>query len=134
MDDMLSKRRHSFGGRHATKLTEGDVRNIRELILSGQTQDEVATKFKVSRSMVGLIAQYERWSDTTHDQEFREKLTSRPARGSAETCKKGHSYADGGFYLSKAGSRLCKTCHRERVARYLENGGAEKKRAGARRA
>lgn len=133
MEDMLSKRRHSFGGRHATKLTEEDVLNIRKLVLSGQTQAEVAEKFNVSRSMVGLICQYQRWSDTTDDQEVRQELTSRPPRGTAEVCKKGHSYADVGFYLSKTGSRLCKACHRERIARYLENGGAEKKRERARR-
>lgn len=41
--------------------------------------------------------------------ERRRRLTS---------CKKGHPY-EGNTYTRKDGSRFCKTCHKERVARYL---------------
>lgn len=62
MHDMLGKRRHSHGEKHATKLTANDVRRIRELCAQGATQINVAKMFGVSRSMVGFIANRKRWT------------------------------------------------------------------------
>jgi HNH endonuclease len=43
------------------KLTEDDVRKIREMVLSGMTHREVAHCFGITRKNVGYIAQRKTW-------------------------------------------------------------------------
>lgn len=131
--DMVGKRRHSFGEAHATKLSEDDVSAIRRRIAEGETQQRVADSFGVSRSMIGKIAKFNCWKLSEGDPATTKILLSRPARGEQTHCRKGHSYEDVGFYLSKKGARLCKACHLDRTQRYLDSGGREKKRATQRR-
>ncbi len=60
-DDMIQKMRHSYGERHATKLNDRDARAVRELVRRGFTQQEIADEYRIARSMVGHIAQGNRW-------------------------------------------------------------------------
>lgn len=131
--DMIAKLRHSYGEAHATKLCDHDVQEVRRLLASGRTQQSLADEFGVSRSMIGHIGQFKRWSLTGQDVATVDTLQNRPAPGESPTCSKGHVYADVGFYKNGSG-RLCKACHRERTQRYLDSGGREKKRAQARKA
>ena len=60
--DMVSKGRSSRGEhRHWARLTEPQVRQIRELRASGRTQPGLAREFGVSRAAIGLIVQRKRW-------------------------------------------------------------------------
>lgn len=133
--DMVAKRRHSHGLRHATKLTETDVIAVRRMLAGGSTQQSVADRFSVSRSMIGQIGRFNRWALTESEPEVADELKSRPLPGQNRTCGNGHTYEDVGVYLNGK-SRVCKACQRERVARYMANGGREKKRqtAAAKRA
>lgn len=131
--DMLSRRRHSFGDAHSSKLSESDVATIRELLFSGATQQSVANQFRVSRSMVGKIARDKVWILSTSDPETREALRQKPMPGDSAECQNGHSYAEVGFYQTADGRR-CKACHKERTAKYLANGGRDKKNEQARSA
>lgn len=45
------------------KLTEDDVRTIRQRVDNGETQAEVADDFDISSSYVSMIVRGERWSD-----------------------------------------------------------------------
>lgn len=118
MHDMIDKRRHSHGERHASKLTEENVREIRKLLLAGLTQQEIATRFRVARSLIGLIGRHKRWTLEGTDETIDGPLLLRPLPGDSPVCRKGHSYAEVGFYITK-GARNCKQCHRDRIARYL---------------
>jgi hypothetical protein len=61
--DMAKKRRSTYGESAArAKLTEDDIRAIRDAIDDGLYQHAVAKQFGVSRSLVGLIAQRKRWA------------------------------------------------------------------------
>jgi hypothetical protein len=129
--DMIGKRRHSFGEAHASKLTEAEVIEVRQLLAGGLTQEAVAAQYGVSRSMVGLISRFQRWRLTDPDPELKVALLRRVRTGEHEVCSKGHVFAEVGFYQN-ANGRLCKACHKIRMQRYLDNGGREKKRARAR--
>lgn len=61
--DAIFRKRLSRGDRHASKLTWGDVCDIRRRLRDGQTQQHVAEIHRVSRSLVGLIGQGLRWSE-----------------------------------------------------------------------
>lgn len=72
VDDMMRKRRHgshrgrvSFarGEQHGqAKLTSADVRVIRRrLAEGGSTQQEIATDYRVSRGLIGMIGRREIW-------------------------------------------------------------------------
>lgn len=125
--DMVARRRHRHGEAHATKLTERDVVAIREMLAGGSKQHEVASRFGVARSTVGLIGRYKIWALTQDDDpSIKDGLIAKPIPGKAEACSKGHLYADVGFYQT-ARSRICKACQKERVAKYMENGGRQKK-------
>lgn len=126
--DMIKKQRHSFGERHASKLTEDDVIKIRRLLAEGMTQQAVADRFSVSRSMIGHVGKFNRWALTDSAPGIKAELLGRLPPSERETCPKGHSYASVGFYQNARG-RLCKACHQERMSRYLASGGREKKRA-----
>lgn len=63
--DMLRKKRHVFGERAAKKLRESDVIDIKAMKLAGHTQQEIADKYGVARSLVGLIVNGKRWSHVT---------------------------------------------------------------------
>jgi len=126
--DMIAKLRHSYGEAHATKLTDHDVQEVRRLIAAGRTQQSLAEEFGVSRSMIGHIGQFKRWALTEQDAETESFLRGRPPRGSEAACSKGHLYAEVGFYRNGNG-RLCKACHKERMQRYMDNGGRERKKA-----
>lgn len=43
------------------KLKANDVRMIRKLYKTGLSQSEIANRFNVSRSLIGLIVTYQRW-------------------------------------------------------------------------
>ncbi len=60
--DMIAKDRHSHGERHAVKLSEVDVREIRKRARGGETHRHIAANFNVSRSMVGAIANGRSWA------------------------------------------------------------------------
>jgi hypothetical protein len=62
--DMVKKRRHSYGELCAKTLNNEKVREIRKFLASGETQQIVAQKFGVSRSLVGMIGQFKRWALT----------------------------------------------------------------------
>lgn len=126
--DMIRKRRHSHGASHATKLSEQDILAIRKLLAEGMTQQAVANRFSVSRSMVSLIARFRRWSLADCEPKIKATLLGRPPPGQREMCNKGHIYREVGTYQTVNG-RLCRACHKERIARYLQNGGREKKSA-----
>lgn len=128
--DMRTKRRHSYGEAHASKLTDDDVRTIRRLLVAGRTLQSLADDYKVSRSLIGLIGRYDRWALTDQEPEIAETLRTKPLPGFSPTCPNGHAYAAVGFY-QVGNSKRCKACHRERVQRYLDNGGREKKAAHA---
>lgn len=60
--DMVAKHRHAAGVRNGrAKLTEDDVREIRECIREGDSQRHVAQRFGVSQVLVGLIARRKSW-------------------------------------------------------------------------
>ncbi len=61
VQDMLTKRRHSHGDRHASKLSTERVVAIKALLAEGKTQQSVADEFNISRSMVGFIGRGQRW-------------------------------------------------------------------------
>lgn len=126
--DMLRKRRHSFGEAHARKLSEQQVVEVRRLLADGMTQQAVADRFSVSRSMIGQIGKFNRWALTDSDPEVKAELLGRLPAGERETCNKGHLYEEVGFYQNARG-RLCKACHQDRVSRYMAGGGREKKLA-----
>lgn len=59
MDDMTTKMRHAFGERNPhAKLDEGQVREIRTMT---GTQEEIAAKFGVTRSLISLIKSGKIW-------------------------------------------------------------------------
>lgn len=60
--DMISKKRHSFGERHAKVLTEKQVVEIMGLGKSGMRQADVASAYGISRSMVSSIICRRRWA------------------------------------------------------------------------
>lgn len=126
--DMIKKRRHSHGEKHSSKLTESDVIEIRRLLADGMTQQALATRFSVSRSMIGQVGQFNRWALTESPTEVMTELLGRLPRSERLTCAKGHVYEEVGFYQNSRG-RLCKACRRDTMARYMERGGTEKKRA-----
>lgn len=126
--DMIKKRRHSYGEKHARKLSERDVIEVRRLLTKGMTQQAVANRFSVSRSLIGQIGQFHRWALTDSPAEIKAELMGRVPVGERDTCGNGHSYAEVGFYKSARG-RVCKACHQERMGRYLSTGGRAKKRA-----
>lgn len=129
--DMLAKRRHSYGEAHASKLSDQSVQEIRRLLAGGRTQKSIAEEFGVSRSLVGKIGQFKRWALTEQDAPTTDALKNRLPRGKATTCPKGHVYAEVGFYRNGKG-RICKVCHKERMKRYLDSGGRDKKAATSR--
>lgn len=131
--DMVAKRRHSHGEAHATKLSDHDVQEVRRLIAGGRTHQSLADEFGVSRSMIGHIGRFSRWALTEQDAETTDFLRGRPPRGEETSCSKGHLYAEVGFYQNGKG-RNCKACHKERMQRYMDNGGREKKKAQKRTA
>lgn len=49
----------------STKLTWDEAREIRRLCADGLSQRKIATKFGVSRRLIRLIAQNERWAEET---------------------------------------------------------------------
>lgn len=61
-DDMMAKGRH-FRGESAphTKLTEDDVRTIRQLCADGAKHQDVASIFKIARTSVGAIVNRKNW-------------------------------------------------------------------------
>lgn len=61
VQDMLEKRRHSHGDKHASKLSKDRVVAIKALLAEGRTQQSIADEFNISRSMVGLIGSGHRW-------------------------------------------------------------------------
>lgn len=126
--DMIRKRRHSYGENHATKLTEKDVVEVRRLLAEGTTQQAVADRFSVSRSLIGQVGRFNRWALTDSSPDVKAELLGRLPPGERETCSNGHLYAEVGFYQNARG-RLCKACHQERMNRYMASGGREKKRA-----
>jgi hypothetical protein len=129
--DMVRKRRHSHGEKHASKLTENDVIEVRRLLAEGMTQQAIAERFSVSRSMIGQVGRFNRWALADSDSEIKSELLGRAMPGEHETCPNGHSYEAVGFYQNARG-RLCKACHKERMNRYMANGGREKKRSAER--
>ena len=60
--DMIFKKRHSYGEKHATKLTQEDVVWIKRLAARGDTQAWIAERYSVSTSMIGHIVRGERWA------------------------------------------------------------------------
>lgn len=132
MRDMIAKRRNSFGERHAKKLLEAQVLEIRQALAAGETQQALADRFNVSRSMIGQLGRFGRWKQSAAPDDLQDTLLARPMPGASEVCGNGHVYADVGFYRDKNGGRNCKACHSDRIAKYMANGGAEKKRASSR--
>lgn len=132
MRDMIEKRRHSFGDKHATKLTSEAVADIRRAVMTrSATQGQLAERYGVSRSLIGLVATYKRWRWTEGDEDARADLANKPPRSEWEFCLKGHRYDDVGYYAAKNGSRLCKECHRLRMDRYYAKNGGRKRRLPA---
>lgn len=66
VDDMRSKGRDSFGENTGTrngasKLEEDDVRNIRQLLDAGYTQQEIADTYNIDRKCVSKIKLGQTW-------------------------------------------------------------------------
>jgi hypothetical protein len=60
--DMVERDRHHRGTRQPnTHLSDEDVRTMRELYSAGETQRQIAERFDVSRSTVGLIVTRKTW-------------------------------------------------------------------------
>lgn len=61
--DCMEKHRHAFGERHGkAKLTEEQVRQIRELCASGvETHEQIGARFGVSKPTVGFINTRRSW-------------------------------------------------------------------------
>ncbi|CAM5772058.1 hypothetical protein LMIY3S_03716 [Labrys miyagiensis] len=125
---LVEQRRHSYGEAQATKLNDAAVRDIRGRLIENDSQRILAEQFGVSRSMIGLVGQFERWKLTDTDTEVQRLLLSRPKPGESDTCVNGHSYSEVGFYKGHRSGRVCKACHKLRVQRYLDSGGLGKKR------
>jgi hypothetical protein len=61
--DASAKGRMARGERHyLAKLTEAQVRQVRELYAAGVTQKDLAVRFGTSRGNVGYIVRRERWA------------------------------------------------------------------------
>lgn len=62
VDDMVSKGRQTIGARNGmSKLTEGDVREIRELTRT-TTDEEIGRRFGINRSAISRIRTGQRWA------------------------------------------------------------------------
>lgn len=63
MADMKARGRQSRGERRPlAKLTESDVRRIRDAVLAGATQAQIAEQFGVTKGRISLIKNRKRWS------------------------------------------------------------------------
>lgn len=60
--DAVSKRRHKFGERGATKLAANDVKAIQSALDAGALQADVAEQFGISQSFVSMIKNGKRWA------------------------------------------------------------------------
>lgn len=61
--DSVAKRRHAFGERNATaRLTEDQVRTIKERIAQGCDRRLLAAEFGVWRTHIDMIGRGERWA------------------------------------------------------------------------
>ena len=60
--DMMAKGRFVVGEKHyAAKLTENNVREIKQNLLGKQTQEEIARRFGVTREAISRISQGKNW-------------------------------------------------------------------------
>jgi hypothetical protein len=64
--EMQRNRNHARGERNgASKLTEGEVREIRRLYAEGISQRELGRRYGVSHPAIGMIVRREKWSWVT---------------------------------------------------------------------
>jgi hypothetical protein len=62
LEDMASKKRSTIGCRNPmSKLTDEDIRIIREMYKNGYTQQSIANIYSLSRSNIGLIVTNQTW-------------------------------------------------------------------------
>ena len=60
--DMVAKKRSAKGEQNgSSKLSEGDVRDIRRRLAAGETQTAIAEVFGVHQTLIGFIARGVRW-------------------------------------------------------------------------
>lgn len=60
--DKVERNRQAKGSRNGrAKLTDDDVRCIRELLREGVTQKQLATRFRVARSLISVIGSRRLW-------------------------------------------------------------------------
>ena len=63
MDDMVKANRQAKGSKHGqAKLNEEQVKEIKELLLTGLSQQKIAERYKVSRECIKLIKSGKNWS------------------------------------------------------------------------
>lgn len=86
--------------RRTTKRVKVGIRSI--LLKDAEILTGVPAKTIAERLHAG-------WSD---------KDAIQPLKGQTHRCKRGHAYADTGFYLTKLGHRVCKSCSIDNAARY----------------
>ncbi|MBV8885564.1 MAG: HNH endonuclease [Chroococcidiopsidaceae cyanobacterium CP_BM_RX_35] len=61
--DIVSKDRHSYGGRNGmARLAEQDIIEIRKLYAAGKNQQEIAKLFKASRCYISEVVHGKKWS------------------------------------------------------------------------
>lgn len=62
-EDRENKGRGSFGSKHGMSiLKESDIKEIRELMKNGVSQEEIAKKFKVDRTTISAVKRGLSWS------------------------------------------------------------------------